>query len=572
MSHARVTLISMKDSRSSLLILLGPLVSIAALPGLMIDTTNLIKLLVLGIISCGLAGYLLIDKSWLRDTRLRATLIMLGIFIIALLLPLFFSGSPFELQLYGSYGRNTGFITYFFLVLVALSAITQSSENLMVKISKVVITTAAFETGYTYLQYFRLDPIDWQNIDGWIFGTFYNPNFLSAFLGFSCVILLVYLFDNKTKVATRFMLSFQLLATLFISIKSQSVQGIAVTVIGASMLLYLWLRKRYSSPTINFSYTTLVLIGSVVAIFGFLQKGPLKGLLYQESISFRGDYWYAGWQIFLHHPLNGVGLDSYGDWYMKYRTLIAATRPGPEVTSTAAHNLFLDFAANGGILLLSIYVILNVTVLIAMFRVFRRSKDVGIGFISISLAWIAYLAQSIISINYIALALWGWLFAGLIIGYERSTSSKIFLASKGLQPVKDESTKNVKRKAIRNTKVSSHGGLIFISCVIGAVIALPPFVGDIRWKSALGSGDPTKLISAVNAWPRNTYRFDITAKGYANNGEVAEALQLSLASVAFDDRSFDSWRLIMGYPNSTSEQKALALSKLKEIDTHYSLR
>ncbi|CAB4924223.1 unannotated protein [freshwater metagenome] len=562
----------MKDSRSSLLILLGPLVSIAALPGLMIDTTNLIKLLVLGIISCGLAGYLLIDKSWLRDTRLRATLIMLGIFIIALLLPLFFSGSPFELQLYGSYGRNTGFITYFFLVLVALSAITQSSENLMVKISKVVITTAAFETGYTYLQYFRLDPIDWQNIDGWIFGTFYNPNFLSAFLGFSCVILLVYLFDNKTKVATRFMLSFQLLATLFISIKSQSVQGIAVTVIGASMLLYLWLRKRYSSPTINFSYTTLVLIGSVVAIFGFLQKGPLKGLLYQESISFRGDYWYAGWQIFLHHPLNGVGLDSYGDWYMKYRTLIAATRPGPEVTSTAAHNLFLDFAANGGILLLSIYVILNVTVLIAMFRVFRRSKDVGIGFISISLAWIAYLAQSIISINYIALALWGWLFAGLIIGYERSTSSKIFLASKGLQPVKDESTKNVKRKAIRNTKVSSHGGLIFISCVIGAVIALPPFVGDIRWKSALGSGDPTKLISAVNAWPRNTYRFDITAKGYANNGEVAEALQLSLASVAFDDRSFDSWRLIMGYPNSTSEQKALALSKLKEIDTHYSLR
>jgi len=562
----------MKVSRASLLILLGPLVSIAALPSLMIDATNLIKLLVLGIISCGLAGYLLIDNSWLKDAKLRTTLTMLGVFLIALLVPLCLSGSPFELQLYGNYGRNTGFLTYFFLVLVALSAITQSSENLMVKITKVVISTAAFETGYSYLQYFRLDPIDWQNIDGWIFGTFYNPNFLSAFLGFSCVILLVYLFDNQTKLPTKALFTFQLFATLFIIAKSQSIQGIVITIVGASVFLYLRLRRKFNSRTMNFSYMTLVVAVSVASIFGFLQKGPLRELLYQESISFRGDYWYAGWQMFLHHPITGVGLDSYGDWYMKYRTLIAATRPGPEVTSTAAHNLFLDFAANGGILLLSIYLILNVAVLIAMIRVFRRSKDVGIGFTCISLAWIAYLAQSIISINYIALAVWGWLFAGLIIGYECSTSSKIVLASKGLQPVKDGSTKNVKKKATRNTKVSSHGGLIFISCVIGAVIALPPFIGDIRWKSALGSGDPTKLIAAVEAWPRNSYRFDTTAKGYENNGELTEALQLSLFSVAFDPRSFDSWRLIYNYPNSSLEQKTLALSKMKDLDSNYSSR
>ena len=569
MAYARVTLISMKDSRTSLLILLGPLVSIAALPGLMIDTTNLIKLLVLGIISCGLAGYLLIDKFWLTGARLRFILIMLGIFLIALMVPLFFSGSPFELQLYGSYGRNTGFVTYFFLVLIALSAITQSSENLMLKISKVVIYTAAFETAYSYVQYFKLDPIDWQNIDGWIFGTFINPNFLSAFLGFSCVVILVFLLDNKTKLPTRALFTFQLFVTLFIIAKSQSIQGIAITIAGASVFLYLRLRKKYHSRAISISYIVLVIVGLVASIFGFLQMGPLKGFLYQESISFRGDFWYAGWKMFLHHPITGVGLDSYGDWYMKYRTLIAATRPGPEVTSTAAHNLFLDFAANGGILLVLIYLVLNVMVLVSIIRVFRRIKDVGIGFISISLAWIAYLAQSIISINYIALAVWGWLFAGLIIGYERSTCSNFNSDSNAIQPVKRELTKKVKRKASQSPKKSSQRGLVFICCVIGAVIALPPFVGDIRWKSALGSGDPTKLLSAVNAWPRNTYRFDTTAKGYANNGEVVEALQLSLISIDFNERSFDSWRLIMNYPNSTSEQKALALSKLRQIDTHF---
>ena len=572
MSHTRVTLISMKDSRALLLILLGPLVSIAALPGLMIDTTNLIKLLVLGIISCGLAGYLLIDKSWLRDTRLRATLVMLGIFLIALMVPLFFSGSPFELQLYGSYGRNTGFITYFFLVLVALSAITQSGENLMYMIARGIVITGAIETFYAYLQYFKIDPINWQNIDGWLFGTFINPNFLSAFLGFSCVVIVVILSGSEIKLITRVVLVFQLLATLFIIGKSQSVQGIAITIIGVSVVLYLWLRKRYKSRAVNFVYTALAFLGSVVAIFGFLQKGPLKNLLYQESISFRGDYWQAGWQMFIHHPLTGVGLDSYGDWYFQYRTLIAATRRGPEVTSTAAHNLFLDFGANGGILFFLVYLVMNVMVLVSIIRVFHRNKDVGIGFTSISLAWIAYLAQSVISINYIALAVWGWLFAGLIIGYERSTSSIILSASKGQLPVKGGSTRKVKRKTSQITKVGSQSGLIFIFCVIGGVIALPPFVGDIRWKSALGSGDPAKLISAVNAWPRNTYRFDTTAKGYANNGEVAQALQVSLASVSFNERSIDSWRLIMNYPNSTSEQKALALSKLEEIDTHNSSR
>jgi O-antigen ligase len=562
----------MKDSRASFLILLGPLVSIAALPGLMIDTTNLIKLLILGIISCGLAGYLLIDKSWLSDTRLLATLVMIGIFLVALMVPLFFSGSPFELQLYGSYGRNTGFITYFFLILVALSAITQSSENLMFKVARGIVATGAIETFYTYLQYFKIDPIDWQNVDGWLFGTFINPNFLSAFLGFSCVIIFVFLFDNETRLVTRLVLAFQLIATFFIIGKSQSIQGIAITIIGVSILIYLWLRKKYESRAINFGYAALVLIGSVVSVFSFLQKGPLKNSLYQESISFRGDYWQAGWQMLLHHPLTGVGLDSYGNWYLQYRTLTAATRRGPEVISTAAHNLFLDFAANGGILLVLIYLVLNVMVLVSIIRVFHRSKDVGLGFTSISLAWIAYLAQSIISINYIALAVWGWLFAGLIVGYERSTSSKIHPASKGAQPVKRELAKKVKRKATQNPKVGSHSGLIFVCCVIGAVIALPPFVGDISWKSALGSGDPNKLISAVNDWPRNTYRFDATAKGYANNGEVVQALQLSLDSIAFNDRSFDSWRLIIGYPNSTSEQKALALSKLKDIDVHYSSR
>jgi len=560
----------MKDPRNRLLILLGPLVSIAALPGLMFDTTNLIKLLFLGIFAGGLAVYLFTNKAWLKDRDLKLILILIGIFFIAMFIPLLLSGSPFELQFYGSYGRNTGFLAYILLILVLLSALVNSTENLMHRIAKGIIYTGAFETAYTFLQYFKIDPVTWNNVDGWLFGTFINPNFLSAFLGISCVVISAFLLDLQTKFSTKVCLVLQLLITLFIIIKSQSVQGLAITLIGVAVLIFLWLRKKFKSRAINFGYMGIILIGSIFSIFGFLQKGPLNQLLYQESISFRGDFWQAGWQMFAHHPLTGVGLDSYANWYLRYRSLTAATRPGPEITSSAAHNLFLDFAANGGILLLFTYIAINIAVLISIVKVFRRSAEVGVDFISISLAWVAYLAQSVISINYIALAVWGWLFAGLIIGYER-LGSKEFIATQEVASRK--STKPTKKMKMQSkTGIGVSRFTLVLGCAAGAVIVLPPFLGDIRWNSSLASGDPTKLIAAVEAWPQNSHRFIATARGYANNGELPQALQLSLSSVAFDPRAFDSWRLIYIYPNSSVAQKALALTKMKELDPHYSSR
>jgi O-antigen ligase len=560
----------MKDQRSRLLILLGPLVSIAALPGLMIDTTNLIKLLLLGIFAGGLSVYLFTNRAWLKDKGLKLILILIGIFFIAMFIPLLLSGAPFELQFYGSYGRNTGFLTYFLLILVLLAALVNSTENLMHRIAKGIIYTGTFETAYTFLQYFKIDPIKWNNADGWLFGTLINPNFLSAFLGISCVAIFAFLTDRRTKSSTKVWLIIQLLATIFIIVKSQSVQGLAITLVGIAALIFLWLQKKFKSRIVNFGYLGIILFGSLVSILGFLQKGPVKQLLYQESISFRGDYWQAGWQMFVHHPLTGVGLDSYGNWYLQYRSLVAATRRGPEVTSTAAHNLFLDFAANGGVLLLLAYVAINIAVLISIVRVFRRSADVGIGFLSISVAWVAYLAQSVISINYIALAVWGWLFAGLIIGYERLGSREIIATQEVMAKKSPKAAKQMRKQSKAGIGVS--GLALVLGCLVGAVIALPPFIGDIRWKSALGSGDPTKLIASVEAWPRNSYRFNTTAKGYENNGEVTEALQVSLSSVAYDPRSFDSWRLIYNYPNSSVEQKTLALTEMKELDSNYSSR
>jgi hypothetical protein len=48
------------------------------------------------------------------------------------------------------------------------------------------------------------------------------------------------------------------------------------------------------------------------------------------------------------HPLTGVGMDSYGDWYRRSRDAQALILPGPNTTTNAAHNVFIDVFAYGG--------------------------------------------------------------------------------------------------------------------------------------------------------------------------------------------------------------------------------
>jgi O-antigen ligase len=56
------------------------------------------------------------------------------------------------------------------------------------------------------------------------------------------------------------------------------------------------------------------------------------------------------------HPLTGVGMDSYGDWYRRARSENAATvLPGPKTITNAAHNVVIDFFAFGGWPLLLAY-------------------------------------------------------------------------------------------------------------------------------------------------------------------------------------------------------------------------
>ena len=80
-----------------------------------------------------------------------------------------------------------------------------------------------------------------------------------------------------------------------------------------------------------------------------LQVGPLKEYLYKSSVSVRGFYWRAGYQMFIDHPLTGVGVDRYGVYFKQYREVQYPLNYGFSLNSTNAHNVPIQLFATGGI-------------------------------------------------------------------------------------------------------------------------------------------------------------------------------------------------------------------------------
>jgi hypothetical protein len=81
----------------------------------------------------------------------------------------------------------------------------------------------------------------------------------------------------------------------------------------------------------------------------------------------------------------------------------------------------LDFSSNGGFPLVLIYLTLMVLVVISAVKLLKRSNGFDPAVAGLIAVWIAYQAQSIISLNQLGLAVWGWIISGLIIGYEINT-------------------------------------------------------------------------------------------------------------------------------------------------------
>lgn len=535
--------------------------TLAITPWATVDPINVPKLAVITLGGFITLGALLINAKTLFARKHLLIQVLIGLFVLDLIIVLSFAGTNPYQEFFGTYGRSTGFVAYVALASLMLGSVVVASAKYVSTFARFLLTAGGLSIGYGLVQALGADPIKWVNQYSPVIGFLGNPNFQSSFVGFSGVLAFGFICAQGMKNSWRIGYVAYLLFAIFVIIKTDSQQGLLVLAGGIVIVGIIWIsHSRFKVATIP--ALAVSGIGVVFVALGSLNSGPLASLLYKASVTYRGDYWRAGWKMTVEHPLLGVGLDSYGDWYRRARTLEATLRRGPEVTSNAAHNVLLDFSSNGGFPLALIYLALMVLVVISGIKLLKRSNSFDPAVSGLIAVWIAYQAQSIISLNQLGLAVWGWIISGLIIGYEINTRP-----AEVLQEVKSPVSKGRNVKKPVGESVSSKTLLsMFVSAVVGLLVGLPPFIASAQFKSALESGDALKLEKSAYIWPDEPMRYGQVGLVLQANKLDAQAQRVIDAALLKFPNEFGLWSFASKLSTATPEQIAKAKVEMKRLD------
>jgi O-antigen ligase len=523
-------------------------------PSWSVDPINPIKMLAVVATGFMCVGLILASRTSVSWSRYKLPLALIATFVIWQVVVMFASGSQITQQLFGVYGRNTGFLTYLGFSFIFVGSAIASGADFLKRLIPVVYIVGGASLAYGLIQAFNVDPIDWVNPYSPVFGFLGNPNFQSSLLGMLGAIVFAQLFVQGLKLQFKVLISAYLLVTVYVIKETASQQGFLVLVLGIGVVIGLYVLQL--SKRLGMTYGLLSVLGFFVVLFGTLNKGPFS-FLYKESVTFRGDYWSAGWKMTVDNPIFGVGIDSYGDWYRRSRTLAATVRNGPDVTSNAAHNVFLDISSNGGFPLVAIYLALMILVVISAVKVLKRSTIFDSAFAGLIAGWVTFQAQSIISINQIGLAVWGWVFSGLIIGYEVNTRNAV------VTPTVAKKSRGVSTPAQAS---AASVVAVFVAFLVGVLIAMPPYLASAKHKSAMGSGNATMVEDSAYLWPLDPFRM-IQAAGLLYDSKLtAQAVSvLADATKEFPD-FYATWATLYLLAEATPEQKAEALLQMKRLD------
>ena len=539
----------MGDNRARIeKLLLGavPLITLATTPFLSYDPITLPRFLVLVTFGLILLFTVLIQRTHKFISYHRPFLILSTGFTAWSILSLQFSGIGLTDGFFGIAGRFNGVLTYISFITFMTVAILLSRAEVNSLFVKILAITGVISAIYGLIQYRGKDPFNWISEYSPVFGFFGNPNFQASFMGMSATASLALLLNIRIKLLHRFSWAIYIPFALFIISKSKSQQGFLVFAAGASVVMYLWISTHYRFKKLKFLYLVVWVLGTFAVLIDILQKGPWQSVLYKESVSYRGDFWRAGWSMSTDNPIFGVGLGGYGDHFRSNRDLVSASRVEISSNVDSAHNILLDISSGGGFPLLAFYLGLVLLTLVSAIKVIRRSTTFDFTFAGIFGAWVAYTAQSLISVSQIGIAIWGWVLSGAIIGYEINSRSK-------REPVA------LKNDASEILAVS--GGLI-----LGLLLTMPFVISDTQFRSTVRSGDVNKIMASVQRWPQSVENMNFATSLFRQGGFPDQSLIIARQAVKLNPRSFEAWQQLYVSPNASEAERVNALAKMRALD------
>lgn len=338
--------------------------------------------------------------------------ILLAIYVASGLTSLLVTQQPMVRELWGTFGRNNGFVTFlcFALLILAGFALGSNPSELPKILWPIQIMSIAAGI-YGCFQVLYLDPFKWSQ-DGQAFAFFGNINFASAIFALgatSSAALLLLNWHRKQQVFLYLIfMSFQ----LFMVSLTESIQGIIIFAIAISLFLFIIIQKK--SQVAAIMVLILSFLAGALVFLSFMGLGPLGDYLYQYTLKLRYFYWLSGVYIGHKYFWFGAGFDSYGDIYREVRPDAVIDMTGIDITVNNAHNTIIQIFATLGvfpaIILLSLYIVAFFkSVMILVTPNGQIEKKV---FASI---YVPIGVNSLFSIDNISIGIWNHLFLGIAL-------------------------------------------------------------------------------------------------------------------------------------------------------------
>jgi O-antigen ligase len=423
------------------------------------DPFNSPKMWIIFLISAWLIGHVIANnQKTFQDFNVKIFTALLGCFVFFGLIAAIKTDVSFT-AFFGENQRRNGFLTYLALIVFMLAAAIFVRLEAIKRLNYVAFSTGLVLGIYGLMQISGLDFIKWDNPYNAVISTVGNPNFAAAVMAMMASIVFGPVLNNSFHIYYRvasLILTVMLLITIYLS---NARQGLIAFAIGVGVYVIIWIYS-IKSKVRHLLLGSSVLVG-VFAILGMLQIGPLTSYLYKGSVTVRGYYWRAGIEMFKDQPFFGVGFDRYGAYFKEFREVSYPLMYGFNITSSNAHNVPIQIFSTTGVFTGIAYLaIIGFIVWRGIVGIRSTKGNERLLIASVFSAWLAYQAQSIISIDNIGISIWGWVLGGVVVGVSRHGVEANIEVGKRSKPPANSVNFNLKQVFISSAAVAISLGAI----------------------------------------------------------------------------------------------------------------
>lgn len=382
-----------------------------------------------------LAAIILLAAMAVRSARDRAVTLPAGLpgysagaFAVALLIATSVAQAT-GTALWGNYLRNAGLFLYLAGLMLFVTVAWIGDTAFLRKLVFVLVGVGALLSFYSLLQHFSVDPIPWQIAYSNPVSTFGNPDFAGAFYAIALPLAVWAALWSRVHVAWRVVCG-GVAVLLLIGIQ---LSGAAQGYVGAAAALFLlllgWLLTR--PPELRrrglVAWGAVALVGVGLLLAGLANTGPLARLGGTGAVSIRRHFWRVAWSMFTHHPVAGLGMSMYNDYFRAFRSQAVVNALGATDAPDAPHSVPIAMFANGGFLLGLSYLAFVVAVAIALVRALRRGDAAAVMLTAaVGAAWLAYQVESTVSVDVPPIVALHFILAGAVVARSPSPTRALF--------------------------------------------------------------------------------------------------------------------------------------------------